>query len=715
MAELSPVSNKRALIPAYFPDVQYAVVFRNWGILPTERIAAALQTDVHSIENAAFRMGLSPVTVDNRFLTRGFLTVIRNNWHLLDYDAICRLLDISKEKLTFILKEDDFFWVKMGYFKPDTGVSVWHEPTDEELRGLDSIREQLADSPLADLTENAYEFLERFHREIPEEEIVSVGDGDLRLIYSYFALYGDPLLTPELDPYPDALLQEYARLGVNGIWMQGILYQLVEHTLCPEMSRDCDKRIESLRALCRRAARFGIRVYLYFNEPRSLPKSFFEKHPELAGKNGDETYTTLCTSTPEVQAYLENASYELFRQVPELGGYFTITRSENPTTCYSHDVEPCPNCAPRGAATVVSEVNNLLYRGMRRASDSARAFAWTWGWKPEWAKDAISKLEDGITVMNTSETAIPTNFGGVKGKVIDYSISQVGPGELAKGLWDTALKTEHACAAKVQINNSWELSPVPNLPVFSLNYEHMHKLKAAGVRHLMLSWTLGGSPAPNLFIADRAMQTDAPLLDLIREYYGDAAESILAADEQFCRAFCEFPFDMNVLYFAPLQLGASVPFYHRETGYEASMTGFPYDDLKKWRRAYPEEIFEEQFARLSAGWKEGLDTLDTIEFATPRVRELQLFARAALSHFASTYNHIRFLRARDRGDSDAALRALEDEYEALFTLAEVRRVDSRIGFEASNHYFYTVRNLQEKLLNLNECKQYFADRKKDEQ
>ena len=145
------------------------------------------------------------------------------------------------------------------------------------------------------------------------------------------------------------------------------------------------------------------------------------------------------------------------------------------------------------------------------------------------------------------------------------------------------------------------------------------------------------------------------------------------------------------------------------------MTGFPYDDLKKWRRAYPEEIFEEQFARLSAGWKEGLDTLDTIEFATPQVRELQLFARAALSHFASTYNHIRFLRARDRGDSDAALRALEDEYEALFTLAEVRRVDSRIGFEASNHYFYTVRNLQEKLLNLNECKQYFADRKKDEQ
>lgn len=714
MAELTPPCDKRALIPPHFPDVQYAVVFRNWGILPAERIAAALCTDTESISRVAARMGLSnDKEPDERFLSRGFLTVIRNNWHLLDYEALCRLLNISKEKLTFILKEDDFFWVKMGYLKPDTGIVRWHEPTEAELSRLDEIRALLKSSPLGDLQENAYNFLDDFHREIHPDEIVTVMDGDLRLIYSYFALYGDPLLTPELDPYPDALLQEYAKLGVNGIWMQGILYQLVEHSLCPEMSKDCEKRIQSLRELCRRAARFGIRVYFYFNEPRSLPKTFFEKNPHLAGKNGDETYTTLCTSTPEVQAYLEDAMYRLFSAVPELGGYFTITRSENPTTCYSHDVAPCENCAPRGAATVISEVNNLLYRGMRRASKTARAFAWTWGWKPEWAKEAISKLDSGITLMNTSETAIPTNFGGVKGEVIDYSISQVGPGELAKSLWNTALETRHACAAKVQINNSWELSPVPYLPVFSLVYEHMHKLKASGVSHLMLSWTLGGSPAPNLYFADQAMNSDADLVTLLRDYYGDAADTILQADRKFCAAFREFPFDMFVLYFAPLQLGVAAPFYKTATGYEASMTGFPYDDLKKWRRAFTEDIFEEQFARLSKGWKEGLNTLDTIEFATERVCELKLFARAALSHFASTYNHIRFLRARNRGDTDAILSVLNEEEEALLTLAEARRTDCRIGFEAANHYFYTVRDLQEKLLNLHDCKQHFANGKKE--
>ncbi len=714
MAELSPVSDKKALLPSYFPHGQYAVVFRNYGVLPTERIAAALKTDTGAIHRTAKLMGLTiNQEPDSRFLTRGFLTIIRNNWHLLDYDGLCRLLDITKEKLTFILKEDDFFWVKMGYLKPDTGTCIWHEPTEEELSALSRIKNTLSESRLNELEENAYDFLADFHREIPENEIITTPNGNLRLIYSYFALYGDPLLTPELDPYPDALLQEYAKLGVNGIWMQGVLYQLVEHTLCPEMSADCEKRLASLRALCQRAARFGIRVYFYFNEPRSLPKAFFEKHPNLAGKNGDETYTTLCTSTPEVQEYLENATYKLFSAVPELGGYFTITRSENPTTCYSHDVEPCERCAPRGAATIVSEVNNLLYRGMHRASPTARAFAWTWGWNPSWAEEAVAKLDSGITVMNTSETAIPTEFGGIRGEVIDYSISQVGPGELAKNLWKASLNTDHACAAKVQINNSWELSSVPYLPVFSLVYEHMHNLKAAGVAHLMLSWTLGGSPAPNLYFADRAMQTDVPLIDLLREYYGEASDKIYEADQKFCAAFREFPFDMFVLYYAPVQLGVAAPFYKENTGFEASMTGFPYDDLKKWRRAYPEEIFEEQFARLSKGWKEGLDTLDTIEFATPKVRELKLFARAALTHFASTYNHIRFLRARDRGDCEAVLSVLNEEEAALCTLVDARRSDSRIGFEAANHYFYTMRDLQEKLLNLHDCRNYFANGKKE--
>jgi len=709
MSELAPVSSKRALFPSYFPDPQYAIVFRNYGILPACRIAAALNTTENNIHRVAALMGLAKCEPDDRFLTRGFLTIIRNNWHLLDYAGLCRLLDITEEKLLFILKEDDFFWIKMGEFKPDSGTPTWHEPTEAELQGLESIRRQIAASPLSDLTENAYDFLPYFNRVIPENEIITVPNSDLRMIYSYFALYGDPLLTPELDPYPDGLLQEYARLGVNGIWMQGLLYQLVEHSLCPEMSSDCEKRIESLRKLCQRAARFGIRVYFYFNEPRSLPKSFFEAHPHLAGKNGDEFYTTLCTSTPEVQAYLEDATYRLFSQVPELGGYFTITVSENRTSCFSHHVDPCPNCAPRGAATVVSEINNLLYRGMRRASDTAQAFAWTWGWDPEWANEAVEKLDSGIRVMNTSETFLPTNFGGHSWFVVDYSISQVGPGELAKGLWNTAAANKLPCAAKVQINNSWELSTIPYLPVFALNYEHMHNLKREGVQDLMLSWTLGGYPAPNLFVVERAMDSDASLAEILTEYYGEeAAPTIIEADKKFCAAFREFPFDGGLLYAGPQQWGPAAPFYKTPTGYTSTMTGFPYDCIEKWCRVYPHDVYEHQFALLCAGWKEALDVLDTVDCSSPKVRELVVCAHAAFAHFSSTLNHIRFVRARDRGDNAAILAILEEEKQALYTVAEARREDCRIGFEAANHYYYTIRDLQERVLDLNDHQNYFT-------
>ncbi len=714
MATLSPVSDKRALTPPYFPAPQYAVLFRNWGIVPQARIAACLKAPIEELRAAAAAMGLDPSEdPDDRFLKRGFLGVIRANWHLLDYDGLCTLLDISKERLTFILKEDDFFWVKMGFFKPDTGTVLWHAPTESELADLKKIDRTLRANDLADLKENAFEFLAPFRKSVADPpEFVSDPRGDLRLIYSYFALYGDSLLHPELDPYPDALLEEYARLGVNGVWLQGILYQLVEHSLYPEISSDCEKRIAALRELCRRAKRFGISVYLYFNEPRSLPKAFFENHPELAGTNGDESYTTLCTSVKEVQEYLENASYTLFSKVPELGGYFTITRSENPTSCVSHDdIEPCPRCSARGADTIVAEINNLLYRGMRRASKTARAFAWTWGWKPAWAPRAIEKLDPGISVMNTSETAIETKIGGVRGEVIDYSISVVGPGALAKGLWDTAQKSGHACAAKVQFNNSWELSPVPFLPVFDLICRHARNLKQSGVRHLLLSWTLGGAPSVNLRFASRAMETDLPVEALIREYYSKDAKTVYQANQCFCRAFSEFPFDMNVLYFAPQQLGPAARFYAENTHYEASMTGFPYDDLKKWGGPYSENILERQFALLCEAWEEGLQKLDTIEFATPKTRELIVVARACYAHFASIYNHIRYLRARDHKQYAEIESAVKDEDAALKLLVECRKADSRIGFEAANHYFYTVRDLQEKALNLQYLRDYFAQKK----
>ena len=47
-------------------------------------------------------------------------------------------------------------------------------------------------------------------------------------------------------------------------------------------------------------------------------------------------------------------------------------------------------------------------------------------------------------------------------------------------------------AAKVQINNSWENSSAPFIPVYDNVVQHMKNLTEVGVDHIMLTWTLGG-------------------------------------------------------------------------------------------------------------------------------------------------------------------------------------------------------------------------------
>jgi hypothetical protein len=95
-------------------------------------------------------------------------------------------------------------------------------------------------------------------------------------------------------------------------------------------------------------------------------------------------------------------------------------------------------------------------------------------------------------------------------------------------------------------------------------------------------------------------------------------------------------------------------------------------------------------------------------------------AKGAYYHFKSTLNHIRFVMERNKLLSDTltmeeqiqakkTIRSiLDDETETVLNVLKIRSEDSRIGFEASNHYFYTVQDLKEKIINLHYLKEYYA-------
>ena len=146
--------------------------------------------------------------------------------------------------------------------------------------------------------------------------------------------------------YTDDVLQKIAADGFNGIWIHGQLQHIIKTTHFAEFAPDSDKHIDAIKKLCNRAAKYGIKVYLYMQPPRAIPvsnKTFWQNHADVAGQQlsvcGDDgkqfEVNCICTSTKYVQDYLFEAFAELAKALPELGGIIIISASEYPAHCYS--------------------------------------------------------------------------------------------------------------------------------------------------------------------------------------------------------------------------------------------------------------------------------------------------------------------------------------------------------------------------------------------
>ncbi len=147
--------------------------------------------------------------------------------------------------------------------------------------------------------------------------------------------------------------------------------------------------------------------------------------------------------------------------------------------------------------------------GVYRSSPEARFIAWDWGW-PCSAREVIERLPTSVWLMSVSEWSQPIERGGVRSAVGEYSVSVVGPGPRATQHWAWAKEAGIKTAAKVQLNTSWELASLPYLPVLDLVAQHCHNLTRTGVDGMMLTWSLGGYPSPNLQLAERFSRLPTP-------------------------------------------------------------------------------------------------------------------------------------------------------------------------------------------------------------
>src|ERR1043166_8389864 len=68
----------------YFPSRLHAVIFRNWDIVPAERLARVLRTDTRRLRIAGKAMGLpEPEHITPEMQRRNVELVIRRNWALV--------------------------------------------------------------------------------------------------------------------------------------------------------------------------------------------------------------------------------------------------------------------------------------------------------------------------------------------------------------------------------------------------------------------------------------------------------------------------------------------------------------------------------------------------------------------------------------------------------------------------------------------------------
>ena len=534
-----------------------------------------------------------------------------------------------------------------------------------------------------------------------------------RYVFPYFSLMTDVLGQDLIDPFPDGYLARLFHQDADGVWIYALLEDLVPSPVFGELSTGTADRLRRLRAIVDRAAKRGLKVYMYLNEPRAKPLAFFEKHPDAKGRTEGAT-AALCTSSEIVQKHLRGSFEKLFREVPGLGGVFVITASENLTNCYAHGLAiDCERCKARKPQEVVAESIRAMAEGTWAAAPEAKFIVWDWSWhsvlKDDACEDLVKGLPKNVILMADFERGTPIERGGQPRTCDEYSISVVGPSPRAKLRAEQAKRNGLGYAVKIQLSNTWECGHVPFIPVPGLLARKARAMRDLGVSTVMATWTIGSHPSPNTEAFSlvnwngEITEEEALKRVALRRYGPGAVAEAVRGWTTMGDAFTEeFPFSWAI-YTGPFLHGPSLPWCRRPWGPATLLN--PRDGWKHWVNAYTPEGYAAQLRKLCDRWAPGLADLKTAaaKAAGPRRRTADRDYGVAWMvdyTYRAFADGIDFYRARDGGDAEGmkklAARQLVETTEAFRRV----RADSRFGWEAELQYVYRPLDVLERLLSL---------------
>ena len=449
--------------------------------------------------------------------------------------------------------------------------------------------------------------------------------------------------------YSDAVLKEIAAYGFNAVWIHGQLHHIIRHPRYPEFAPHDRQHLQALKVLCARAQKFGIKVYLYLQPPRAIPEShldFWKAHArdgghsqELCGDDGKRfSMRSLCTSIPEVRAYIRDSFAELTRQLPELGGFIIITASEYPAHCYScrncrpgpvrprklimdHVATDCPRCGKREPEDVVVELIHTIRDGVRSSSSEMQLIFWNWSWSmyidPP-CTAIIERLPKDIYLLADFERGGYRKDGTF---INEYSLGYSGPSEQFLETRAAADKVGIRVLPKFQLGTTHELATVRSIPVISNLFRKAEYIRRTGLDGFMGCWNFGNLLSTSLkaFMEFLDFAEDISCDEALRRfawktYPGSDPGKITAAWHFFSEAMEQYPFSIPVLYSGPQNHSlALIPGKGTLSGKKVGRSFLPDERgdsfIDSESEEFPLDEIIRRFGLMAEIWKKGTDLL----------------------------------------------------------------------------------------------------------
>jgi hypothetical protein len=534
-------------------------------------------------------------------------------------------------------------------------------------------------------------------------------------------------LMDDVDYYPDAYLNRLAHEGMNGLWLS-VEWKDVTKTSFREPSPDRERRLAKLRRTVEKCAGYGIKVWLYSNEPEgfySADDPMLLAHPELAGGGwGSRRY--VCPNSEASQQFIYESTRSIFSEVSGLGGMINISLGEHGSSCLDlvgaeADRRPnCPRCSLVPNWRTLAAGQGAMARGVKEGDPNAEYICWLYmpAWKPlaPWVYELGAHMPRDVTLQVNFES------GAVKYQLDrprvggDYWLSFIGPSDRFARIAGQAAAHETPMSAKLQVGCSHESATIPFMPVPSILYRKYREMPSLNVSSVMQCWYFGNYPgvmnraAGRLAFEDFSETEDDFLRALARPDWGDASDQVVRAWTHFAEGFQKYPLSTRFQWWGPMHAAPVWPLHLKPALRPMQPTwlvGGPSGD------AVGEFLDNHTLAEaailarnMSEEWDKGVDILKGLapRFQDNHERMLDIgLAEAIGIQFASARDVLEFYLMRSRlfdvppAEASLTLAAMEAvvhrEIANSNRLAELCAADSRLGFhpEAERHQYFPAR------------------------